>query len=455
MFIAGLAFLPLSSGKANVVGAAVSAMWFCGLVATYEMWVMTKGRAHAVGVHKFWVPAALFGAVLIWILIQNSTGLPESWHHPIWAMTAEALDNPVSGSISVNRDLTTIALIRLITAGSVFWIAAQLCRDGARAHRLLVSIAAVVAIYAAYQLVSFAALSDPIHGSTKPLRSYVSALTFRDSYAVYAGIGLIVISGLLVKLYRYDLTTVGGSLRFRISSIIEATGQKGALLFAAAFLIAVTLLLTGSYDGIVATSLGLLALLIVSFTRLGKTKRSLGKAKSIRGAALIGIAIFAAALLLAEDPTVGKIEEEGVAGDSRVALWLITLRSILDSPWLGYGYGTFADVFDMVRDRSVSTRGVWATAHNGYLELFQGLGLIAGPMLIICIVLLLRQCLKGATTRSRFSVVPAVATGVGFLIGIQAIVGSAVQFQAVTLTFTALLGAGVAQSQRSTTNLHD
>ena len=76
------------------------------------------------------------------------------------------------------------------------------------------------------------------------------------------------------------------------------------------------------------------------------------------------------------------------------AVYLITMRSILAAPLLGYGYGTFVDVFPMFRDQSVSTWGQWPAAHNTYLEVFQGLGLLFGSMLIASVVragLALRQ----------------------------------------------------------------
>ena len=75
------------------------------------------------------------------------------------------------------------------------------------------------------------------------------------------------------------------------------------------------------------------------------------------------------------------------------------MRSILDSPLLGYGYGTFADVFPMFRDQSMSTFDTWALAHNTYLEVFQGLGLLFGSMLVASIALLAQRCVKGAMTR--------------------------------------------------------
>ena len=92
-----------------------------------------------MAIRQIKAPAALFAAVVLWILFQNATWTPGWLHHPIWQMTADALDRPIDGSISVDRDLTTLALLRLITAASVFWIAMQLCRDASRANFLLKS----------------------------------------------------------------------------------------------------------------------------------------------------------------------------------------------------------------------------------------------------------------------------------------------------------------------------
>ena len=69
------------------------------------------------------------------------------------------------------------------------------------------------------------------------------------------------------------------------------------------------------------------------------------------------------------------------------------------SPLLGYGYGTFADVFPMFRDQSMSTFDTWVLAHNTYLEVFQGLGLLFGSMLVASIALLAQRCVKGAMNR--------------------------------------------------------
>ena len=122
------------------------------------------------------------------------------------------------------------------------------------------------------------------------------------------------------------------------------------------------------------------------------------------------------------------------------------MGAIGHSPVSGLGYGSFADVFPLYRDRSVGVHGKWVTAHNTYLEVFEDLGLFFGALLIASIALLAYQTVKGVTTRQSGATVPCVVAGVAALVGVHSLASSGLQIQAVTLTFAALLGAGVAQS---------
>ena len=128
-FIAGLAWCPFWLGSNALLAWGINAVLFPGLVAIYELSLLIRGERHPVAIKQIKAPAALFAAVVLWILVQNATWTPDWLHHPIWQMTADALQRPIEGSISVNRELTSLALLRLITAASVFWIAIQLCRD--------------------------------------------------------------------------------------------------------------------------------------------------------------------------------------------------------------------------------------------------------------------------------------------------------------------------------------
>src|SRR5262245_57729110 len=151
-FIAGLAWCPFWLGGNALVAWGINAVLFPGLAVIYELSLLIRGKRHPVAIRQIKVPAALFAAVVLWILIQNATWAPDWLHHPIWKMTATELGSPIDGSISVNRDLTSLALLRLATCASVFWIAMQLCRDASRANFLLWSVAVISCAYAIYGL---------------------------------------------------------------------------------------------------------------------------------------------------------------------------------------------------------------------------------------------------------------------------------------------------------------
>ena len=451
VFIAGLAWTPFWYGSNDLVAWGVNAVLFPGLAAFYEMSILIRGKRHPVGIRNLSVPVALFAAVVLWILFQNATWAPSMLAHPIWGMASGALERPLEASISVNRDLTTLALVRLMTAASIFWVAVQLCRNAPRASHLIESIVAISCTYSAYGLVALAFNTGRMPWFEIPSTGGFVSSTFinRNSFATYAGIGLVAVCGLILRLYRHEVGAIDGPRQLRIASFIETTGQRGAVLLGGAFLILVALLLAGSRGGIIAAGLGLV---VFSVLTLGRgERRSAGQLKII----VFGIALVLTVYVGFGDALVGGIRAKGFNDTNRLAVYLITLRSIFDAPLLGYGYGTFADVFPMYRDRSISLVGVWEQAHNTYLEVFQGLGLVFGAMLVVSVLLLVLSCVKGASTRQENATIPRVAASVAVLVGSHALVDFGLQIQAVTLTFMAVLGAGVAQSESSRKTLYD
>src|SRR6516165_9905458 len=262
-FIAGLAWCPFWFGGSVLLAWGVNAVLFPGLVIIYELSLLVRGERHPVAITQMKVPAALFGAVVLWILIQNATWTPAWLHHPIWQMAADALDKPIDRSISVNRDLTSLALLRLITAASVFWIAMQLCRDPSRARFLLQAVAAIICAYAAYGLVAAWLTPGHVLWFKNPYAKnwrVTSTFVNPDSFAAYAGIGFVLFCGLILKLYRDEFAAVGGSIQFRIATFIEVTGRKGVALLAGAIVSLIALLQTASRGGIAATAFGLCVL---------------------------------------------------------------------------------------------------------------------------------------------------------------------------------------------------
>jgi len=451
LLVAGLAWTPFWYGSNDLPAWGVNAVVFPVLAVAYETSRLIRGRPHPVGIGTLRIPAALFAGVIVWIWLQGATWTPAVLAHPIWGMAADALARPLEASISVNRDQTTLALVRLMTAASVFWVALQLCRDSSRAGRLIESVAAIVAVYALYGIAAFAAATGRLPWfEATAARGYVtSAFINRNSFATYAGIGLIAVCGLIFRLYRDEMAAMEGSRRHRIASVIEITGQGGVLLLAAAFAILAALLLSGSRGGIVATAL---AVLVLAALTLWRGERRSGGRSTIAALAAV---VVATVYFGFGDALLGGLKAKGLGDTNRLAVYLITLRSILDAPLLGYGYGTFVDVFPMYRDQSLSPVGVWEQAHNTYLELLQGLGVVFGAMLIACVLLLALSCARGAITRRENSIIPAVAAGAACLVGVHALMDFSLQIQAVTLIFMAVLGAGVAQSVSSRKSVAD
>jgi O-antigen ligase len=452
LFVIALAWAPLYYGSNDLVAWGVNAVLFPGLAAVYEVSLLIRRKGHPIGIRHLALPAALFTAVVLWIWLQTLTWIWPPLIHPIWRMAGDGLAQPIAGSISVNRDLTVLALVRLITAASTFWVALQLCRNGTRARFLIQAIAVIACVYAVYGLVAFSAETGRLPWLEMPSGSGGSlSSTFinHNSFATYAGLGLVAITGLIFQLYRHAASGAPGWRRLQLASLIEITGKNGAAPLAGGFVILAALLLTGSRGGVIAAGLGLCVLAVLM------QGRDTARARVHGGWIVVALVLAAVMLVSFGDAVVDGLAARGIYDNDRLSVYLLTLRSIFDAPWLGHGYGTFADVFPLYRDRSISVQGIWEQAHNTYLEVFQGLGLVFGTMLVASVLLLVLRCIKGSIARRHGTTVPRVAASAAFLVGVHALVDFSLQIQAVALTFMAILGAGVAQSESSRSPLGD
>lgn len=441
--VAGLAWAPFWFGSNKPLAWGINAVWFCSLVVIYEATRLVTGRPHPVSIARIW-PAALGIAIVAgWCLVQTSTLLPVAYEHPIWQMTRDALSLDVRGSISINRDATVLALLRLVTAASAFWLALQLCRSGRRAHLLVEAIAIIGLGYAVYGVVAFFAFPKTILWFDKVhyLDSLTSTFINRNSYATYASIGLI--SALAITVSAFAEGGAASSRTRQLASLIgRLTGSGGAWLTVAA-VIALALVLTGSRGGI---AVGLAGVLMGALVAILQRR---GERFAAAGAGLIAVLLVGVVLFSFGDLLASRISNQGFLMDDRLAAYDLTLRSIADRPLLGFGYGTFEHVFPMYRDASVGLMVRWDKAHNTYLELLQGLGIPVASVMIAAVGYLVWLCVSGAVSRRRFVTAPLAASAATVAVLLHAFVDFSLQMQAVALTWMALLGAGVAQSWSS------
>ena len=313
-------------------------------------------------------------------------------------------------------------------------MAAQLGRDANVSLALLRAVAAIVTLYSAYGLFLAAAYDNAIPGFAPADGGGEVRSTFinRNSFAVFAGLGLITILALAA---RHASTGSGAP---RLARWLERLGLRGGLI-AAGLVVIAALLGSASRGGILSCAVGV----VVLFGLLAIRRRGRGEATSglLPASLALGLAFAAFGGGLAT-----RLADVGLFDARRLAVYRIVGRAILERPFTGFGYGAFAETFPLYRDATLSPVGVWEMAHNAYLELALGLGLAAAAALLIVLGLLARRCWLGALRRNRDEEAPLIATSACALIGVNALVDYSVQIEGVTLTFMALLGLGVAQS---------
>jgi len=447
LLIGGLAWLPFWNGSNELIAWGINATLFGAIAGVFEILLLVRGARHPVGIRNIALPATLFALVVVWIYAQTLTSQYSPLTHPIWKMATDVLERQVDGSITVDRDLTNLALLRLITSATVFWISLQLCRNGIRANDLMKSISVIGCAYAAYGLVALSVPALRVPWLDAPDGVVSSTFVNRNSFGTYAGLALIPIVALTIRIFRDEVLKKAENGRMALLTHIDLAGRTGAVMIGAGFVVSVSLFLTGSRGGVAAAVLGIFVLGVLNSRRQ----------KYPSPTTLIALAALCLGglLFLFGDPLIANFAERGIGDVSRGSVYLLTLRSIFDLPLLGHGYGTFSDIFPLYRDRSISVYGRWAQAHNTYLEVFQGLGVVFGAMLVISIMLLIYRCIGAAEKRRENAMIPRITVAAAALLGVQAFVDFGLQIQAVTLTFAAMLGAGVGQAQSSRVSLQD
>lgn len=437
----GLAWVPFWFGSNRSLAWGFNAAYFCGLVVVYEMRLLWAAQPHTVAIRRVWPAAVGVGVVCIWSLLQMATRVPPFFEHPVWQLTRDVLELNVPSSVSVNREATEVAMLRLITSTSVFWLTLQLCRSPYRARRLIQAVVLTGLAYATYGIVAFFMFPETIlwFDKTSYLHSLTATFVNRNSYSTYAAIGLICAVVLVV-----NETVRGPGLSSnparRLANLVAALAGSAGGWLAAALVIGLALMFTGSRGGGIAALAGLSAAMILGFLQ----KR--GARGSAVTAGLIAITLLGGVAFGFGDLLAGRFGAYGLQGDDRLAVYATTLRSIADRPLLGFGYGTFEQVFPIYRDTTTTPFGTWDKAHNTVLEVVQGLGIPVAVFLLAGIGYLAWRCLAGAFNGKHFAPAAVAASAVTTAVLAHSFVDFSLQIQAVTLTWIAVVGAGVAQS---------
>ena len=412
------------------------------LVLLWAVTLLIRGEAPAVPLSRIKWPAILFGAVIVWCLIQASPWTPEAWHNPIWQQTAKVLGTEVQGYISVDPYATNTVVMRLLTYAGIFWLALQFGGDPVRARQVFHAMAIAGLGYAAYGLAVEFTEAMKVLWYEKDFRyreSLTSTFRYKNAYATYAGIGLLCTLALLVRaLGREDFAAMGP--RETLHVVITLVFGKIWYLVLGFAVIFSALLLSNSRGGFLATIAALLC--------FGGAMHFARRLNVPYGRVFVGAAVLAAVGFVAASG--GRIIDElgySAQAELRPEIFRITLEGISEHPILGWGAGTFEGVFAKFQSDVFWTRTV--RAHNEFLDNALGMGIPATVALNLAVALLGALCVRGVIVRRRNTIYPATGTAAILLVALHSIVDFTLQVPAVAASLALVSGVACAQSWRS------
>lgn len=428
-----------ASGWTILVCACLIA-WGVAVVASPGQRIPGDGTAPAV---------ALFAVLAACIVTQIVPSLPVAWQHPLW-QDARAAGLDVSGSISINRFATGSALMKLIAAAGVFWLALATFRASEVKERVVRIIIVVQVAYALWGVIAFLHPFgfDPAAGGAVAAfaRRFRATFVNPNTYAAFANLGALCCAMMLIRVIGRGLITDRGSAVLR-RSFVKAVFENGGLWLAGFVLLASASLLSASRGGIVALAAGLFVLALTH----GKAavRRRLALPTAIALIAAVGFGTYwlsgeKVATRWASGDVVTDLE-----GSGRIQFWQIALGAVEARPWLGSGFGTFDDVSVIGRPAELPA-GRIERAHNDYLEFAAELGIPLTVVWITILASLLLAVRQRWRTDDRHAPYAALALAAAASLALHSVVDFPLQVPANAFLFACLLALALGRSSRST-----
>lgn len=446
--VVALAALPMGANRdwawapiAVIVGLlAVAAAAGLGSRSGFE--VIERERVPLLALTACFLLFILFG------LFQMATWAPlagSAWFYETAARLLGSAHAPVP-DLAIDTSRNT--LLKCLTCGAIFLMARALCRDRDRARLLLMMFIAGALVVVVYGfLMQIQTHSCYVGSYLKKIGAYqptdrcVMSGTFvsSNSFGSYCGMALMAAMALVFASrrrqgdmpYGYDEddeeSFVASLTGFRVTMLAVCLMLLGGLLFSA------------SRAGLAATlaSAGVLSVLMLR----GRWHSRPGLARLFVG---VVIAVGVVVLVIAGNTMIDKMARSSDGGD-RIRIWLAAVQAIRMSPWLGWGLGSFADIYAVLQPMRLPMAN--DLAHSTPLETMVEVGV---PMALFGYAIVLIPCgvaLFGALTRRRaHRYMPGAAFAVALVPILHSMVDFSLQMPAIAFVVSALLGMGWTQA---------
>lgn len=387
-------------------------------------------------------PAFLVAAVLLWATYQLAGPVSESWGNPYYAMLLRDMPHVARWPIALDVARGWEALMKLLTYLAVFWLAAALGADGRAARWILASIVAGATAYTGWALMIEGLARAGLLGDSQHLPIFIGLtgpFVNRSHYAAYAALaGLASLARVLQSVHASGGR--GETLRMRWQQRLSAISGWVGLHFAAFVVLTTGVLMSWSRGAVGAYVVAIYA----AATMVGPGGARRWKVQ----VTVVGVTILVVAFVPSAQEVVARLLllSNDITG-GRLGLWQLTLGAIADRPWLGWGLGSFANLYTVFQSPDMPL--YYSRSHNTYLETAYELGIPAAVLFFGSALIVAFRCWSGVTERARDQDIPATGLAGALFVALQSLVDFSIQIPAVAVTFAAILGVAWAQSWTS------
>mgnify|MGYP006280140613 CR=1 FL=1 len=386
---------------------------------------------------------------LLFALFQMSTVAPLTASAVYYEAAARLLGQAHAPVPALAVDAARNSLIKCLTCGAIFLAARAMCRDRARARMLLYFFIGSGVVVFAYGLLMKVTTNSCYLGSyLKKVGVYapgsdscVMSGTFvnSNSFGCYCGMALVAAMAMLFAERRRAGPQPYGYGERDEDSWLAALTMHRLVMLAACLVMLGGLMFSASRGGVAATvgTAGLLVLLML---------RGLWRARpDVARYTLIGLALFAVVVLgIAGNAIVNKAVSGGDS-TARIEIWTGCWRAIRASPWLGWGLGSYPDIYTIFQPENLTAPN--DVAHSTPLEVMVELGIPMALVAYAIVLIPLGVALLGTLNRSpAHRYLPAAAFAVVLVPVLHSMIDFSLQMPAIGFVVSAMLGMGWAQA---------
>jgi O-antigen ligase len=382
-------------------------------------------------------------------LLQMSTYAPATGSSQFYARAAALLGQAHAVVPSLSVDATRNTLLRCLACVLVFVIARALFREPDRARLLVFAFLLSAVAVMVYALLQQSSTGGCYVGSLlKKQGEYTNdrclmSGTFANSnsFGCFAGMALAAVLAWMFQEKRRrrvvvedDGEDVNDGDRFfrRLDGSTMILGSM-ALLFVG------TQLFSSSRAAFAVTVAVVIVLLHLSMRGRWRSRGQVGRA------VVIGTAIGMLVVVIAGGAMLRKVSLLSESGNfNRTFIWEASLRAAQVSPWLGWGLGTFPEIYAAYQPDEIHQ--VNDKAHSTPIELYVETGVLGTVPGLLMVLIPWSVCLWGALQRRRQRHLLVAAFAVPGIAMLHSAVDFSLQIPAIAFITAAFLGMGWAQT---------